>query len=338
MSDQAQIGEEPMPDRWVFRAPPATLSLAHSSAREDVTFSVVVAAYNVADLIGEALASAFAQTSPAHEVIVVDDGSTDDLDTALAPFLGRIKLIRQPNRGPGAARNAAVEAATGEFVVILDADDVDHPRRIEALGALARERPDLDVLTTDADLVNEGRVLRRYYTASHTFEVDDQREAILRCNWIFNPAIRRKRHIEVGGYDTTLWGAEDWECCIRLLLSGARVGLVDTPLVQYRERPGRLTGARIPIMEQRVRTLEKTRHHPALTHAELRVLDESLRRARQRLAAESRRRGSGAEARSAAMAIARDRGSTSGARMRASLTALAPRVARRLDRKRDAPA
>lgn len=311
---------------------------AHAPGSAAPTFSVIVAVYNVADLIGEALDSAFAQTSPPHEVIVVDDGSTDDIDSALAPYLDRIVLLRQPNRGEGAAKNAAAGAATGDFVVILDSDDVDDPRRLEALGALALEHPDLDILATDANLVQDGRVVGTYHTEVHTFPVEDQRGEILRRNWILNPAIRRERYLEVGGFDTSLWGTADWECYIRLILGGSQAGLVDAPLIRYRQRPGRLTSARAPLLEGRVRALEKTSGHPALTDRESAVLDDSLRNARLRLATEARRRGTAAEARSAARAVAGDRGMGAGARLRARLTVLAPAVARRLDRRRDEPA
>ena len=120
------------------------------------TFSIIVAAYQAADTIGDTLASAFAQTLPPREVVVCDDGSTDDLDGALRPFRDRITLLRQENRGEGAAKNAAARAASGDFVVILDADDVFDRRRLEALGELAVARPYLDVLTTNALLELEG--------------------------------------------------------------------------------------------------------------------------------------------------------------------------------------
>lgn len=141
-------------------APPTT---APAQPGRPPTFSVIVAAYQAAATIGEALASAFAQTVLPHEVVVCDDGSTDALDAALAPFRDRIRLVRQENRGEGAAKNAAARAAGGDFVVILDADDVYLPERLEALGELAAVRPDLDVLTTDAMLELEGRELGRYY-------------------------------------------------------------------------------------------------------------------------------------------------------------------------------
>ena len=101
----------------------------------------MIPAYQAAATIAGAVRSALAQTHPAHEVIVVDDGSTDDLDAALRPFADRSSLIRKENGGGASARNAGAEAASGDFIAILDADDAYHPRRLEALAALARRAP-----------------------------------------------------------------------------------------------------------------------------------------------------------------------------------------------------
>lgn len=101
------------------------------------TFSVVIAAYQAAETVGDAVRSALEQVWPAHQVIVVDDGSSDDVEGALRPFEGEVELIRKRNGGVASARNAGVEVATGEFVALLDADDRFHPRRLEALSALA---------------------------------------------------------------------------------------------------------------------------------------------------------------------------------------------------------
>ena len=109
-----------------------------------------MAAFQAAETIGEAVESALAQTLPPHEIIICDDGSTDDIGGAIARFGERVRLLRQEHRGPGAAKQTASEAASGEFVVVLDADDTFHPRRLEALGEAAAARPDLDLLTTDA--------------------------------------------------------------------------------------------------------------------------------------------------------------------------------------------
>src|SRR5919106_6197910 len=87
------------------------------------TFSVLVPAYQAAETIGEALDSALGQTAPPLEVIVCDDGSTDDLDGALASYTERIVLLRKQKGGAASARNAAARAASGDFVALLDADD-----------------------------------------------------------------------------------------------------------------------------------------------------------------------------------------------------------------------
>lgn len=90
-------------------------------------FSVIVATYNRAELLRECVRSALDQRFDAAEIIVVDDGSTDDTAAVLAAFGDRIAVIRQENRGPGAARNAAAARARGRYLAILDSDDLFFP-------------------------------------------------------------------------------------------------------------------------------------------------------------------------------------------------------------------
>ncbi|HEY8501900.1 MAG TPA: glycosyltransferase family A protein, partial [Solirubrobacterales bacterium] len=123
----------------------------------EATFAIVITAYEAAETIGAAVESALAQTRPAEEVIVVDDGSNDDLLGALQPYRDRIELVQRENGGGAAARNTGAKAARSDFMAVLDADDAYHPRRLEAIAGLARERPELDLVTTDAKLVAEGK-------------------------------------------------------------------------------------------------------------------------------------------------------------------------------------
>src|ERR671924_2056710 len=233
------------------------------------SFSVVIAAYQVADVIGEAISSALAQTVPPLEIVVCDDGSSDDLEAALAPYRDRIVLVRKENGGEASAKNAAARAATGEFVAILDADDVYLPGRLEALGALAAARPDLDLLTTDAYLEVEGRVVRRVYGHDWTFEVEDQRREIMRRNFVFgHAAVRRERLLAAGGFDETIRFTTDWECWMRLILGGSRAGAVLEPLGHYRVRPTALSADRTRMTAGRVQSLRKGLTHPALRPAE----------------------------------------------------------------------
>lgn len=249
------------------------------------SFSVIIAAYNVAGFIAEAIASVLGQTKPPLEVIVCDDGSTDDLTGAVAPYTERITLIRKENGGPSTARNAAARAASGDFVVILDGDDVYVPGRLEALSNLARARPDLDVLTSDAVLEVDGVPVRRSYTSELPFEVDDQRSAILRWNFVFGlAAVRRERFVAVGGFDESIRYAEDWDLWARLILDGSRVGAVMEPLARYRLRTGSLSGSRANLIAGRIHVLEKAAAHPSLSDEEQRTVAESIALERRRLA------------------------------------------------------
>jgi Glycosyl transferase family 2 len=293
-------------------------------------FSVLIAAYQAARVIGEAIESALGQTMAPHEIIVCDDGSTDDLDAALAPYRDRITLVRQPNRGEAAAKNAAARVASAEFIAILDADDVYLPERIQALGQLAAARPDLDILTTDAFLEVGGRRLRRCYGDAFPFVVDDQRTGILERNFIFGlAAVRRRRLLEAGGFDESLRTTTDWECWIRLILDGARAGLVNEPLARYRLRPESLSASRVGLLRGRVATLNKAAAHPGLRPEDHRTVGRSLasqRRQLKLLEAQAALVGRQSDARRRALEIARDAGYGLPTRYKASVAALAPRL------------
>src|SRR5260221_785574 len=106
--------------------PSATQSLTARPADDVPTVSVVIPAYNVARYISETLESVFAQTFTDYEVIVVNDGSpdTEDFEQAIAPYLNRILYLKQENLGASVARNTGLQAARGEFIAFLDADDL----------------------------------------------------------------------------------------------------------------------------------------------------------------------------------------------------------------------
>jgi glycosyltransferase involved in cell wall biosynthesis len=228
--------------------------------------------------VAEAVESALSQTCPPLEVIVADDGSTDNLAGAVERFGDRVQLLRNEHRGPGAARNAALAAASGEFVVILDADDIYDPTRLEALGELAGSRPELDVLTTDAFLEQEGRVIGRFYRDDFPFPHENQRVEILRRCFLFAPAVRRARMNGVGGFDESpsITPAEDWDCWIRVILAGAQVGLVSEPLVHYRLHEGSLTANRARSLRARVTVMEKAAARSDLTPEERMQLGQRL--------------------------------------------------------------
>lgn len=105
--------------------------------------SVVIPAYNAGRYISRAIDSILAQTRKAHEIIVVDDGSTDDTKAVLQPYADRARYVRQENAGECVARNTGIRMATGRWIAFLDADDEWLPRHLSAQTALLHRNPNL---------------------------------------------------------------------------------------------------------------------------------------------------------------------------------------------------
>jgi glycosyltransferase involved in cell wall biosynthesis len=304
------------------------------------TFSAIIAAYQASEFIADAIDSLLAQTLPPAEIIVCDDGSTDALDAALAPYGDRIMLLRKENGGEASAKNTAALAASGEFVAILDADDVYYAERLEALAELSVQRPDLDILTTDCFIVAGGRVMRNCYDTGYRFETGDQRRGILERNFV-GPglmAVRRDALLAVGAFDEAFRHATDWDCWIRMIFAGSRAGLVDGPLAEHRVRATSLASDRPRQLQAYVAVLEKAAARSDLTVEERDVLGRSLGAGRRRLAfrrAENALIEARPDARRLALEIALDDGFPYGTRLRAALAAAVPSLAgRRLARGR----
>jgi len=295
------------------------------------SFAVVVAAYQATATIAEAVSSALDQTLPPQEVIVCDDGSTDDIAGALERFGERVRLVRVPHGGPGRARNAAAAVATAEFLVILDADDSWPPERLEAIGELARRRPDIDVISTDSWFERDGRRSGRFYE-QRGFPVADQRQAIL--EWCFvhgHAAVRREAWQRAGGQSAEIVHGEDWDLWVRLIHAGATVGCVAEPLATYRIWDGSLSANRAASLAARARVLERAATLP-LSPSERAALRASVgvavrRAAQAELTTAVMAGGPGARARLLSLGLRR--GAPPAVRLKAAIAGAVPRLARR---------
>ena len=219
--------------------------------------SVVIPTYNAAFRLGRTIETVLTQSVPAHEVIVVDDGSTDDTPRVCAGFGARIRTLRVANGGQQRARNLAVAEATGEWIALLDHDDLWDPEYLAEAGMLM-DRGDVDLIFCNSRTLDErdGRTELRvadrfrdgapagYWAAIGVAagEEGSARSSVLGhydlpSYLAFHPAVptvttlRRDFYLALGGFDPTLHGssAENFEFELRALRR-ARVGLVWQPL------------------------------------------------------------------------------------------------------------
>lgn len=230
--------------------------------------SVIVPAYNTAPYIAETLESVFAQTYDGYEVIVINDGSPDTpaLELALAPFRDRIRYIVQDNRGLSAARNAGLAVAAGEFVALLDSDDVWEPDYLEHQLKVLREG-DFDVVYPNAtnfgDPMREGRKFMDAHPSSGPVTIESL--VTQQCNVMVSVLARRDVLVGAGLFDESLRSSEDFDMWLRVIAGGWTIGYHRRPLVGSRLRRGSLSANGISMCQHIVRVLDKAARELPLT-------------------------------------------------------------------------
>jgi glycosyltransferase involved in cell wall biosynthesis len=204
-----------------------------------VPVSVVIPAYNCGQWVAQAVDSVLAQTAAPAEVLVVDDGSTDDTGGCLAPYRGRVRYLFQENRGVSAARNAGVAASGEALVAFLDADDVWHPRKLELQLAVLGREPEIALMGARAFdwPAAEFPLLEEGHPGGRVRAVPWDRLAV-RNYFVTSSVVARRAALDrAGPFDTCLQGPEDWDLWLRVAESG-RTANLDLPLVGYRPVAG----------------------------------------------------------------------------------------------------
>lgn len=198
--------------------------------------SVLMCAYNAQRYLAETVRSVLSQTFEDFELVVVDDGSTDETPRILETFAQsdpRVRVITGPNAGIPQAANVGLAACRGEFVARIDADDIAKPRRLEVQLAYMKEHG-LVACGTWHDLIDErGRLLKLLKTPVDNATI--QERALKGHGSICNPTsmIRRRPFSDLGGYSEDLPVAEDLDSWLRLGEVG-ELGNVPECLAQYR--------------------------------------------------------------------------------------------------------
>lgn len=210
--------------------------------------STIIPVHNRAAMLREAVASVVAQTYRPIEIIIVDDGSTDDsagvADELAQQNVQEIRVIHQSNTGPGPAREAGRRVSSGEFIQYLDSDDVLLPRKFELQVAGLRDHPERDVAygkTRFRRLNQPPQDVPWKRTGEH---IDKMFPSFLRSRWwgTSTPLYRRSVTDRAGSW-IALLSEEDWEYDCRIAAAGARLHYVPEFVSEQRDHSGeRLTG------------------------------------------------------------------------------------------------
>lgn len=195
--------------------------------------SVVVPTYNQSKLLQVTIESVLDQTYPNLEIIVVDDGSTDDTATVLAQYSARVTCMRQANRGVAAARNAGIRVATGEYLTFMDHDDLMLPTKLERQVQVLDSRPEVGLVHCSYYHIDEnGDHLDIVWGLP---EGDTLRDLV--CGdfvWVGGPLVRRQCLDHVGLFDEEHPWTADWDMWLRIAQAGYEFACVQEPLGAYR--------------------------------------------------------------------------------------------------------
>jgi cellulose synthase/poly-beta-1,6-N-acetylglucosamine synthase-like glycosyltransferase len=226
--------------------------------------SVLTPAYNSAKFIRQTLESALSQTFTNFEMIVIDDGSTDDTRLIADSYAARdprFRVISQPNGGIAAARNSGMRVARGQYFALLDSDDVWLPCYLADQLAILAAHPEIAVLSANA--INFGGVFDgtpllatwprriRHVSLLELVAVEDS----LCILSIF----RREVSDAIGGFDATLRRSEDYDLWLRAAAAGYRIAVNPQPLGLYRRRPDSVSADEVLMLEAMKAPLLKIR-------------------------------------------------------------------------------
>lgn len=226
--------------------------------------SIIIPCYNQARFVQQAVASCFAQTFSNFQVIVLDDGSTDDPRAALQEFLNRpnLKILRQENRGLANARNAAIAASDGAYLKLLDADDWLAPTVIAKQAALLDAHPALGFVFCDRVRVNaRGETLDAGTVGAQIASWQSDLFSRLLLGGFFPPVsvmLTRAAFARVGNFDQTLSPCEDLDLWLRILAHGYHAQFLAEPLVSYRLHDAGLSQDHARMEQQYRAVLQKT--------------------------------------------------------------------------------
>ena len=215
--------------------------------------SVIIPCYNCERYLSEAIESALAQTYPATEVVVIDDGSSDGSYAIAQRYLPRIKLLRnRRNKGRSWSRNRAVAESTGEYIALLDADDVWLPHKLNRQIAFMQAHPGVGLLYAKAECIDVlsnplcGREAIGWPPRDDANVTTAGQTELLLGNRIpcLTALFKKDVFDSVGRFDNALWMGEDYELWLRISEKYS-IGFMDEVLARYRVHGSQTTANEI---------------------------------------------------------------------------------------------
>jgi glycosyltransferase involved in cell wall biosynthesis len=200
------------------------------------TISAAVRVYNAERYIGETLTAILSQTRPPEEIVVIDDGSTDETPAELARFRGEVRVVRQENSGYAGSFNRGAVEAKCDYIANCDADDVWEPEKLERQVDALRAHPQIDFAFSGARFFGLTEGPRAPYPGEGLLEAGDFAKRLYRQNFVCTSStvIRRSLCLKVGTFRDRAAPCEDYDFWLRTLMAGAVSFYDPAVLVAYR--------------------------------------------------------------------------------------------------------
>ena len=255
--------------------------------------SIIIPTYNSAQYICEAIESVLNQTYKDFEIIVVDDGSTDNTKEVIKPYLNKIKYIYQQNSGPSAARNRGIKEAKGEYIAFLDADDIWLPQKLELQIKFMETYPNLGLTFADVcffrkerriikkTFLKDKKVFKNLHTQSTSFFekifLEKIFNALIEENFVPTSTVVAKMECfnKVDFFDETLFSVEDRDMWLRIALF-YDIGFINFPLVLKRFHETNISANQELALKSRLKVMKKFLNYSNLPIKSKKIIKQTI--------------------------------------------------------------
>jgi len=239
--------------------------------------SVIIPTYNRAWALKKAIDSVLEQDYKNFELIVVDDGSTDDTEALLKPYTGSLKLIQQPNLGVSAARNKGISVSSGSLIAFLDSDDYWYPEKLSAQVKFFNANPDTWICQTEEIWIRNGKKVnpkKKHQKLSGMIFIPSLALCLVSPSAVM---IRKNLFIKIDAFDESLPACEDYDLWLRVTCRYP-IHLIDTPLTVKTGGHEDQLSSTIGLDKYRIYALKKILRSDFLSESQYQAAENMLKK------------------------------------------------------------